>query len=104
MKTWTLLDQCLEDWEEVNEYFMDAESMWRLVQCWRAVGSDADVDTSLEELQLELKDIVAAHAADEDKPEGEKDTGSPHFVSDEKPPTGHVALVKSAMLPTGSFS
>lgn len=58
----------LGDWEEANECFIQAQSVWQIVRRWHPFGGDEAVDASLEELRVALERLNEALATD--KPTG----------------------------------
>lgn len=74
MKTWILLAYVLGDWNDANDCFVKAESLWQIVRRWHTVGEDAKVDRSLEDIQValvELKEILEADKPPENSSEAD---------------------------------
>jgi len=62
MKTWILLGSALEDWDESNDCYPKAQSMWHIVRRWHRSGENAETDTAMEELRGELEGLEEALA------------------------------------------
>jgi tetratricopeptide (TPR) repeat protein len=64
MKTWILLGNCLGDWDEAHDSYVEAETMWRIVRRWHRAGEDAKVDAAMEELRVSLEELKETLAKD----------------------------------------
>jgi hypothetical protein len=64
MKTWILLGNCLGDWDEAHDSYVEALTMWQIVRRWHRAGEDAKVDATMEELRVSLEELKEALAKD----------------------------------------
>ena len=60
MKSLILLGLISGDWDDVNECFVQAEALWRIVRRWHPEGDDERVDSAMKEIRESLKDLDAS--------------------------------------------
>jgi hypothetical protein len=73
MKTLIILASTVGNWWEANEYFVDAQTLWRIEKRWHAEGDNISVDGYLEEIKIELDELDKV-LADEEPEDSDHET------------------------------